>query len=74
MLVLPLEVACIDKWVKSNFDNATPPELCSGPKQAIWSKNQQPGLKKTPLLSEKSETAILPLFGRGRSLGEKAMS
>ena len=28
-------VACIDRWVKSNFDNATPPELCSGPKQDI---------------------------------------
>ena len=24
-------VGCIDKWVKSKFDNVTPPELCSGP-------------------------------------------
>ena len=24
-------VGYIDKWVKSKFDNETPPELCSGP-------------------------------------------
>ena len=35
-------VACIDKWVKSKFEDATPPELCSGPKLAIWYKNQPP--------------------------------
>ena len=59
--------------MKSKFDNATPPDLFSGPKLAIWSKNQQPGLQKTPLLSEKSETAMLPPFSRRRSLGEKAI-
>ena len=59
--------------MKSKFDNATPPDLFSGPKLAIWSKNQQPSLQKTPLLSEKSETAMLPPFSRRRSLGEKAI-
>ena len=67
-------IACIDKWVKSKFDNATPPDLCSGPKLAIWNKNQQPGFKKTPMLSQKCEIAFLPLFGCRRSLGEKTIA
>ena len=67
-------IGCIDKWVKSKFDNATPPDLCSGPKLAIWNKNQQPGFKKTPMISQKCEIAILPLFGCGRSLGEKTIA
>ena len=68
------KIACIDKWVKSKFDNATPPDLCSGPKLAIWNKNQQPGFKKTPMTSQKCEIAILPLFGCRRSLGEKTIA
>ena len=69
-----LKIACIDKWAKSKFDNATPPDLCSGPKLAIWNKNQQPGFKKTPMTGEKSEMDILLIFGCGRPLGEKATS
>ena len=70
---IPLLVACIDKWVKSKFDNATPPELCSGPKQAIWKKNQPSSPEKTPMIGQKSKMAILPLFGHARVLGEKAI-
>ena len=66
-------VGCIDKWVKSKPDNATPPELCSGPKQAIWKKNQPSSPEKTPMIGQKSKMAILPLFGHARVLGEKAI-
>ena len=66
-------VACIDKWVKSKFEDATPPELCSGPKLAIWYKNQPPGPEKTPGHGEKSKLAILPLFGHAKVLGEKTI-
>ena len=31
MAEMKVMVGCIDKWVKSKFDNVTPPELCSGP-------------------------------------------
>ena len=68
-----LTVACIDKWVKSKFEDATPPELCSGPKLAIWYKNQPPGPEKTPGHGEKSKLAILPLFGHAKVLGEKTI-
>ena len=68
---ITLLVACIDKWVKSKFEDATPPELCSGPKLAIWYKNQPPGPEKTPGHGEKSKLAILPLFGHAKVLGEK---
>ena len=64
-------VACIDKWVNSKFEDATPPGLCSGPKLAIWNKNQPPRPEKTPGHGEKSKMAILVLFGSRRSLGEK---
>ena len=64
-------VACIDKWVNSKFEDATPPALCSGPKLAIWNKNQPPRPEKTPGHGEKSKMAILVLFGSRRSLGEK---
>ena len=67
------ELACIDKWVKSKFEDATPPELCSGPKLAIWYKNQPPGPEKTPGHGEKSKLAILPLFGHAKVLGEKTI-
>ena len=70
---LALMVACIDKWVKSKFEDATPPELCSGPKLAIWYKNQPPGPEKTPGHGEKSKLAILPLFGHAKVLGEKTI-
>ena len=70
---ISLRVACIDKWVKSKFEDATPPELCSGPKLAIWYKNQPPGPEKTPGHGEKSKMAILPLFGHARVLGEKTI-
>ena len=65
------EIACIDKWVNSKFEDATPPALCSGPKLAIWNKNQPPRPEKTPGHGEKSKMAILVLFGSRRSLGEK---
>ena len=68
-----LQLACIDKWVKSKFEVVTPPELCSGPKLAIWYKNQPPRPEKTPGLGEKSKMATLPLFGHARVLGEKAI-
>ena len=64
-------VACIDKWVNSKFEDATPPALCSEPKLAIWNKNQPPRPEKTPGHGEKSKMAILVLFGSRRSLGEK---
>ena len=64
-------IACIDKWVNSKFEDATPPGLCSGPKLAIWNKNQPPRPEKTPGHGEKSKMAILVLFGSRRSLGEK---
>ena len=64
-------LACIDKWVNSKFEDATPPALCSGPKLAIWNKNQPPRPEKTPGHGEKSKMAILVLFGSRRSLGEK---
>ena len=66
-----LMLACIDKWVNSKFEDATPPALCSGPKLAIWNKNQPPRPEKTPGHGEKSKMAILVLFGSRRSLGEK---
>ena len=66
-----VKVACIDKWVNSKFEDATPPALCSGPKLAIWNKNQPPRPEKTPGHGEKSKMAILVLFGSRRSLGEK---
>ena len=66
-----LVLACIDKWVKSKFEDATPPKLCSGPKLAIWYKNQPSRPEKTPGHGEKSKMAILPLFGHVRVLGEK---
>ena len=59
--------------MKSKFEVATPPELCSGPKLVIWYKNQPPRPEKTPGHGEKSKMAILPLFGRARVLGEKAI-
>ena len=68
-----VQVACIDKQVKSKFEVVTPPELCSGPKLAIWYKNQPPRAEKTPGHGEKSKMAILPLFGHARVLGEKAI-
>ena len=72
---IPVEIipalACIDKWVNSKFEDATPPGLCSGPKLAIWNKNQPPRPEKTPGHGEKSKMAILVLFGSRRSLGEK---
>ena len=68
-----LMLGCIDKWVKSKPDNATPPELCSGQKQAIWKKNQPSSPEKTPMIGQKSKMAILPLFGLARVLGEKAI-
>ena len=64
-------LACIDKWVNSKFEDATPPALCSEPKLAIWNKNQPPRPEKTPGHGEKSKMAILVLFGSRRSLGEK---
>ena len=72
-IVFAFYVACIDKWVKSKFEDATPPELCSGPKLAIWYKNQPPGPEKTPGHGEKSKLAILPLFGHAKVLGEKTI-
>ena len=69
--MLNLVLACIDKWVNSKFEDATPPALCSGPKLAIWNKNQPPRPEKTPGHGEKSKMAILVLFGSRRSLGEK---
>ena len=68
-----LKIACIDKWVNSKFEDAHPLALCSGPKLAIWYKNQPPRPEKTPGHGEKSKMAILPLFGRARVLGEKAI-
>ena len=70
-VILSVRVACIDKWVNSKFEDATPPALCSGPKLAIWNKNQPPRPEKTPGHGEKSKMAILVLFGSRRSLGEK---
>ena len=70
-LISALEIACIDKWVNSKFEDATPPALCSGPKLAIWNKNQPPRPEKNPGHGKKSKMAILVLFGSRRSLGEK---
>ena len=64
-------IACIDKWVKSKFEDAHPLALCSGPKLAIWNKNQPPRPEKTPGHGEKCKMVILLLFGSRRSLGEK---
>ena len=57
--------------MNSKFEDSTPPAICSGPKLAIWYKNQPPGPEKTPGHGEKSKMAILVLFGSRRSLGEK---
>ena len=65
------QVACIDKWVNSKFEDAHPLALCSGPKLAIWNKNQPPRPKKNPGHGEKCKMVILLLFGSRRSLGEK---
>ena len=70
-LFLCLVLACIDKWVNSKFEDAHPLALCSGPKLAIWNKNQPPRPKKTPGHGEKCKMVILLLFGSRRSLGEK---
>ena len=59
--------------MKSKFEVATPPKLCSGPKLAIWYKNQPSRPEKPPGHGEKSKMAILPLFGRARVLAEKAI-
>ena len=65
------EVACIDKWVNSKFEDAHPLALCSGTKLAIWNKNQPARPEKTPGHGEKCKMVILLLFGSRRSLGEK---
>ena len=46
--------------------------LCSDGIQGIWWRNEHPSLKFTPGTLQKSEMAILPLFGHGRTLGETA--
>ena len=68
-----LKIACIDKWVNSKFEDAHPLALCSGPKLAIWNKNQPARPEKTPRHGEKCKMAILPLFGHARVLGEKTI-
>ena len=71
MKVIRFVIACIDKWVKSKFEDAHPLALCSGPKLAIWNKNQPPRPEKNPGHGEKCKMVILLLFGSRRSLGEK---
>ena len=66
-----LQIACIDKWVNSKFEDAHPLALCSGPKLAIWNKNEPARPEKNPRHGEKCKMAILPLFGHARVLGEK---
>ena len=49
-----LPIGCIDKWVKSKSDIATPQNLFSGPIENNWKKNQRSRFRKTPLLGPKT--------------------
>ena len=52
--MVDLIIGCIDKWVKSKCDIATPQNLFSGPKENNWKKNQRSRFRKTPLLGPKT--------------------
>ena len=60
-----LKLACIDKWVKSKFEDAHSLALCSGSKLAIWNQNQPPRPEKTPGHGEKCKMVILLLSAPG---------
>ena len=49
-----IQIGCIDKWVKSKSDIATPQNLFSGLIENNWKKNQRSRFRKTPLLGPKT--------------------
>ena len=61
-----------DKRVISKTTLPTTPELFRGLIQAIWRKNYQIWLKKTPWTLQKTKSGYLGLFWALMALGEKA--
>ena len=69
---MSLKLGDYDKRAISKTTLRTTPELFRGLIQAIWRKNQQIWLKKTPSTLQKTKSGFLGLFWALMALGEKA--